>query len=57
MPNDKGNEVCYNLDVKTSMFKLYAQQEGKDPVLVGATTSWAGMYFAFPKSPKWQLRA
>lgn len=48
MPNDKGNEVCYNLDVKTSMFKLYAQQEGKDPVLVGATTSWAGMYFAFP---------
>ncbi len=48
MPNDKGNEVCYNLDVKTSMFKLYAQQEGKDPVLVGATTSWAGMFFAFP---------
>lgn len=48
MPNNKGNEVCYNLDVKTSLFKLYAQQKGKSPVLIGATTSWAGMYFAVP---------
>ncbi len=48
MPNDKGNEVCYNLDVKTSMFKLYTQQEGKEAMLMGATTSWAGLYFAVP---------
>ena len=48
MPNDKGNEVCYNLDVKTSLFKLYAQQEGKNPILMGTTTSWAGLYFSVP---------
>ncbi|MEG1905661.1 MAG: LamG-like jellyroll fold domain-containing protein, partial [Bacteroidales bacterium] len=49
MPNDKpANEVCYNLDVKTAVFNLYAQQEGKEPVLMGATTSWAGMYYAIP---------
>lgn len=49
MPNDKpANEVCYNLDVQTAMFNLYAQQEGKEPVLMGATTSWAGMYYAIP---------
>lgn len=49
MANDKpAGEPCYNLDVKTSMFKLYAQQEGKEKVQVGATTSWAGMYYAVP---------
>ena len=49
MPNDKlATEVCYNLDVKTAMFNLYAQQEGKEPVLMGATTSWAGMFYAIP---------
>lgn len=49
MPNSKpAGEVCYNLDVKTSMFKLYAQQKDSDPVFMGATTSWAGMYYSIP---------
>lgn len=51
MPNDKGNDKCYNLDVKTSLFKLYARQEGKDPVMMGMTTSWAGIVFAAPFDP------
>lgn len=50
MPNDKGNEVCYNLDVNTSLFKLYSQQENMDPVLMGMTTSWAGLVFSAPYS-------
>ncbi len=46
MPNDKpAGEPCYNLDVNTSMFRLYAQQEGCDAVLMGATTSWAGLMY------------
>lgn len=49
MPNDKpAGEVCYNLDVKTSMFKLYVQQENKEPLFVGLTTSWAGMFYNAP---------
>lgn len=53
MPNDKPvGEVCYNLDVKTSLFKLYAQQEGQEPVLMGMTSSWAGMLFSIPMNPE-----
>lgn len=49
MPNNKtAGEVCYNIDVNTSMFKLYAQQEGGEPVLMGVTTSWAGMLYRIP---------
>lgn len=49
MPNDKpAGEPCYNLDVQTSLFKLYAQQKGCDPILMGVTTSWAGMYYSVP---------
>lgn len=48
MPNDKGNDVCYNSDVNTSLFKLYAQQEYDGPVLMGVTTSWAGLMFSVP---------
>lgn len=49
MPNDKAaGEPCYNIDVNTSMFKLYAQQEGGEPVLMGVTTSWAGMMYSIP---------
>ncbi|MBP3227593.1 MAG: T9SS type A sorting domain-containing protein [Bacteroidaceae bacterium] len=49
MPNTKAaGEPCYNLDVNTSMFKLYAQQEGQEPVFMGLTTSWAGMVFCAP---------
>ncbi len=49
MKNDKpAGEPCYNIDVKTSLFKLYAQQEGQQPILMGATTSWAGMFYRVP---------
>ncbi len=49
MPNTKAaDEPCYNIDVKTSYFKLYAQQEGGEPVFMGATTSWAGMFYCIP---------
>jgi hypothetical protein len=40
--------VCYNQDVNISMFKLYAQEEGENPVLMGTTTSWAGMMYSTP---------
>lgn len=47
MRNDKpAGEPVYNLDVKTSMFKLYAQYEGGAAQLMGVTTSWAGLYYA-----------
>ncbi len=49
MPHNKAElEPVYNLDVKTSMFKLYAQQEGEQPIFMGITTSWAGMYYSIP---------
>ena len=49
MPNDKAKgEPCYNIDVKTSLFKLYAQQEGAEPVFMGLTTSWAGLLYSCP---------
>lgn len=49
MPNTKAaGEPCYNLDVKTSHFRLYAQEEGKEPMLMGTTTSWAGLYYSIP---------
>ena len=55
MPNDKASgEPCYNTDVKTSLFKLWAKQEGKDPILMGVTTSWAGMFYSVPVDVKGQ---
>ncbi len=48
MPNGKGNDVCYNSDVNTSLFKLYAQQKDGQPVFMGVTTSWAGLMFSAP---------
>ncbi len=55
MPNNKASgEPCYNTDVKTSLFKLWAKQEGKDPILMGVTTSWAGMYYSVPVDVKGQ---
>ncbi len=49
VPNSKpAGEVCYNDDVKISMFKIYSQEEGKDPSLRGATTSWAAMSYSTP---------
>ncbi len=52
MPNSKpAGEPCYNSDVNTSMFQMWAQQEGQEPVMMGLTTSWAGFVFAAPVQP------
>jgi len=49
MPNNKAaGEPCYNIDVKTSHFRLYAQEEGQEAKLLGTTTSWAGLYYSIP---------
>ena len=50
MPNNKtaSGEPCYNIDVNTSYFRLYAQEEGQQPVLMGTTSSWAGLYYSIP---------
>ncbi len=49
MANSKAaGEPCYNIDVNASEFRLYAQQEGQEPVLMSTTTSWAGLYFSIP---------
>ncbi len=49
MPHTKAQfEPVYNIDVNTSMFKLYAQQEDEEPIFMGITTSWAGMYYSIP---------
>ena len=46
MPGEKAKpEPTYNLDVNTSMFRLWAQEEGDDIQFMGATTSWAGLCF------------
>ena len=42
-------EVCYNQDVNVSLFKLWAQQENEaKPILMGITTSWAGLMYSIP---------
>ena len=48
MTNSVSDRPCYNADVNTSMFKMYAQEEGGEEVFVGATTSWAGFVFRGP---------
>ena len=52
MPNQvaKG-QPCYNLDVNTSLFKLYAQEEGKNPICMGVTTSWGALIYRIPVDP------
>ena len=40
----------YNSDVNTSMFKVYSQEEGGEPVFSGATTSWAAVAFRCPNT-------
>lgn len=40
----------YNSDVNTSMFKVYAQEEGGPETFVGATTSWAAVVFRAPNT-------
>ncbi|MBR5324348.1 MAG: T9SS type A sorting domain-containing protein [Muribaculaceae bacterium] len=41
-------ESIYNSDVKTSLYKIYTQQEGCDAVLCTATTSWAAYVVGAP---------
>ncbi len=49
MANNKPvGEPCYNLDVNTSLFKVYAQQEGCEPILMTITTSWASLVYSVP---------
>ena len=53
MPNNKpAGEPCYNIDVNTAFFKLYAQQEGQEPVFMGITSSWAGLMYNIPMNLK-----
>lgn len=52
MTNQKAKgEPCYNQDVKTSLFKLYAQEEGKAAVCMGVTTSWGALIYRIPVDP------
>ncbi len=49
MPNNKAaDEPCYNSDVNASMFRIYTQQEGQEPVLMGASSSWAHIVYQAP---------
>ena len=41
-------ETIYNSDVKTWFYKIYTQQQGEEPVLVTATTSWAAYVVGAP---------
>ncbi len=41
-------QSIYNSDVKTSLYKIYTQQEGCEPVLCTATTSWAAYVVGAP---------
>lgn len=51
MTNSKAaGEPVYNSDVNTSMFKVYAREEGKEPVFLGVTTSWAAIAFRGPNT-------
>ncbi len=51
MPNTKAvGEPVYNSDVKASMYKVYAREEGGMPVFLGATTSWAAIGFRAPNT-------
>lgn len=53
MANSKAaGEPCYNIDVNTSLFKLYSQQEGEEAQLVGITTSWAALFYSAPMNVK-----
>lgn len=46
--NKQVDEPCYNTDVNTSLFKLWAEQENGKKTLMGVTTSWAGMMYSIP---------
>lgn len=45
---EKNGEPCYNIDVNTSLFKVYAQQDKRDAIFMGLTTSWASLIYNMP---------
>lgn len=52
MPNNKAaGEPCYNTDVNASLYRVYTQQEGEEPVLMGACSSWAHIVYQAPVAP------
>lgn len=49
MANSKAaGEPVYNSDVNTSLFRVWAQQQGEEPVNMGMTTSWAAIVYSAP---------
>lgn len=42
--------ATFNLDVNASLFKMYAQVDDNEPILMGLTTSWAGLIFRVPNT-------
>ena len=40
--------ATFNLDVNTSLFKLYAQVDDQEPMLMGMTQTWAGIEYCVP---------
>ena len=49
MPGKKALPTpTFNLDVNTSMFRMWAQVDEEEPVLMGLTTSWAGIIYRTP---------
>lgn len=51
MANNKAaGEPCYNSDVNTSFFRLWAREVGGEAYPMGVTTSWAGLIFKAPVS-------
>ena len=49
MPGKKAMpQPTYNLDVNTSLFKIYSQVDSNEPTLMALTTSWAGFSFQTP---------
>ena len=47
VPTTDGDPI-YNADVATSYFKIYTQQEGAEPTMCTATTSWAAYVVSAP---------
>ena len=47
-PADRPWETLYNSDVNTWYYKVYVQQEGAEPVMCTATTSWAAYVVGAP---------
>lgn len=54
MPN--GANLRYNDEQNVSFFRLYAQQEGCEPVLQSGTSSWAGLLLGVPVNTEAPMR-